>query len=98
MDPNLQFSQDEGEAFARIKLSHSTPYYAQGNGQAEASKKSLKAIIEKMIKDNPRTWHNMLSEALWAYRTSKRVLKASPHMPCLTDMMLFYQWRWQPGP
>lgn len=69
MDPNLQFSQSEGEAFARIKLSHSTPYYAQGNGQAEASKKSLKAIIEKMIKDNPRTWHNMLSEALWAYRT-----------------------------
>ncbi|XP_059654488.1 uncharacterized protein LOC132301233 [Cornus florida] len=32
----------------------STPYYAQGNGQAEASNKVVIEIIEKMIKDKPR--------------------------------------------
>lgn len=24
-----------------------------------------------MVKDNPRVWHELLSEALWAYRTSQ---------------------------
>ncbi|XP_059658862.1 uncharacterized protein LOC132305204 [Cornus florida] len=50
----------------------STPYYAQGNGQAEASNKVVIEIIEKMIKDKPRRWHEALSEVLWAYRNSKR--------------------------
>ena len=26
-----------------------------------------------MLEDNPRDWHIILSETLWAYRTSKRV-------------------------
>ena len=25
-----------------------------------------------MLEDNPRDWHIILSETLWAYRTSKR--------------------------
>ena len=25
-----------------------------------------------MLKENPRDWHKILSETLWAYRTSKR--------------------------
>ena len=25
-----------------------------------------------MLEDNPRDWHRILSETLWAYRTSKR--------------------------
>lgn len=49
-----------------------TSYYAQANGQAEASNKVLIQILEKMIQGNPRDWHNLLSETLWAYRTSKR--------------------------
>ncbi|XP_059659004.1 uncharacterized protein LOC132305373 [Cornus florida] len=55
-----------------IHMSASTPYYAQANGQAESSNKILIEIIEKMIKDKPRMWHETLSEALWAYRNSKR--------------------------
>ncbi|XP_059658640.1 uncharacterized protein LOC132304962 [Cornus florida] len=55
-----------------IHMSTSTPYYAQANGQAESSNKILIEIIEKMIKDKPRRWHETLSEALWAYRNSKR--------------------------
>jgi hypothetical protein len=28
-------------------------------------------IIKKRIKDNPRRWHEKISEALWAHRTSR---------------------------
>ncbi|CAL9019148.1 unnamed protein product, partial [Prunus brigantina] len=37
-----------------IKLVHSTPYYPQSNGQAEASNKVIKGILEKMIEEKPR--------------------------------------------
>jgi hypothetical protein len=57
----------------KIKLLNSSPYYAQANGQAEASNKVLIKIIEKRIKDNPRRWHEKLLEALWAHRTSRHV-------------------------
>ncbi|CAL2247108.1 unnamed protein product [Prunus armeniaca] len=50
-----------------IKLVHSTPYYPQSNGQAEASNEVIKGILEKMIEEKPRAWHDLLPEALWAY-------------------------------
>jgi hypothetical protein len=53
----------------KIKLLNSSPYYAQANGQAEASNKVLIKIIKKRINDNPRKWHEKLSEALRAHRT-----------------------------
>ena len=53
----------------KIKLLNSSLYYAQTNGQAEASNKVLIKIIEERIKDNPRKCHEKLSEALWAHRT-----------------------------
>jgi hypothetical protein len=43
----------------------------QANGQAEASNKVLIMIIKKRIKDNLRTWHEKLSEPLWAHRISR---------------------------
>ena len=46
-----------------IEFTHSTPYYAQGNGQAESTNRVLKGIIERMIEDKPRIWHETLSEA-----------------------------------
>jgi hypothetical protein len=55
----------------KIKLLNSSPYYAQANGQAKASNKVLIKIIKKRIKDNPRRWHEKLSKALWAHRTSR---------------------------
>jgi hypothetical protein len=55
----------------KIKLLNSSPYYVQANGQAKASNKVLIKIIKKRIKDNPRRWHENLSEALWAHRTSR---------------------------
>jgi hypothetical protein len=36
-------------------------------------------IIKKRIKDNPRRWHEKLSKALWAHRTSRhRATKVTP--------------------
>ncbi|XP_062006903.1 uncharacterized protein LOC133724206 [Rosa rugosa] len=51
-----------------IQFIYSTPYYAQCNGQAEASNKIVITLLKKMLAENPRKWH----ETLWAYRTSKR--------------------------
>ncbi|CAL9019058.1 unnamed protein product [Prunus brigantina] len=55
-----------------IKLVHPTPYYPQSNGQVEASNKVIKGILEKMIEEKPWAWQDLLPEALWAYRISKR--------------------------
>jgi hypothetical protein len=55
----------------KIKLMNPSPYYVQANCQAEASNKVLIKIIKKRIEDNPRRWHEKLSEALWAHRTSR---------------------------
>jgi transposase InsO family protein len=54
-----------------IKLLNSSPYYAQANGQVESSNKTLVKLIKKKIEDNPRRWHEVLSEALWAHRISR---------------------------
>ncbi|CAL5375138.1 unnamed protein product [Camellia sinensis] len=50
----------------------STPYYPKGNGQAEATNKSLIRILSKMMDEFGGTWSEQLIVALWAYRTSKR--------------------------
>jgi hypothetical protein len=52
-------------------LLKSSPYYAQANGQAESSNKTLIKLIKKKIEENPRRWHEVLSEALWAHRISR---------------------------
>jgi hypothetical protein len=54
-----------------IKLLNSSPYYAQANGQAESSNKTLVKLIKKKIKDNPRRWQVVLFEALWAHHISR---------------------------
>ncbi|KAK1605163.1 hypothetical protein QYE76_028836 [Lolium multiflorum] len=63
-----------------IKLIRSSPYYAQANGQAEAPNQSLIKLIKRKIDENPRDWHEKLSEALWAYRMSCHgAIKTSPY-------------------
>ncbi|KAK1682013.1 hypothetical protein QYE76_042861 [Lolium multiflorum] len=70
-----KFCEDMG-----IKLIRSSPYYAQANGQAEASNKSLIKLIKRKIDEHPRRWHEVLSEALWAYRMSCHgSIKTSPY-------------------
>jgi transposase InsO family protein len=48
----------------KIKLLKSSSYYAQANGQAESSNKTLIKPIKKKIEENSRRWHEVLSEAL----------------------------------
>ena len=63
------FIGDEMTYFAKdysIQLIISTPFYAQENGQEEASNKVLISILEKMLEDNPKDWHRILSKTVWA--------------------------------
>jgi transposase InsO family protein len=69
-DQGTQFTSSEFRDFAEsmgIKLLNSS-YYAQANGQAEASNKIMIKIIQKKIDQKPKRWHSVLNEALWAYR------------------------------
>jgi hypothetical protein len=50
-----KFTADVG-----IKLIRSSPYYAQPNGQAEASNQSLIKLIKRKIDEHPRCWHKVL--------------------------------------
>ena len=64
------------------QLIWSTLFYVQANGQVEASNKVLIGILKKMLEGNPRDWHKILSETLWAYLTSKRSsIGVSPFSP-----------------
>jgi transposase InsO family protein len=70
-DQGTQFTSLEFREFAEsmgIKLLNFSPYYAQANGQAEASNKIMIKIIQKKIDQKPKRWHSVLNEALWAYR------------------------------
>ena len=51
-----------------IKVLNSSPYYAQANGQAEASNKGIIKLIKQKMEENPRKWHTLLNEALWSYQ------------------------------
>ena len=72
-DQGSMFISEEFGEFAAsmgIKLLNSSPYYAQANGQAEASNKGIITLIKRKIEEQPKRWHTTLSEALWANRMS----------------------------
>jgi ribonuclease HI len=65
-DQGTQFTSSEFREFAEsmeVKLLNSSPYYAQANGQAEASNKIMIKIIQKKIDQKPKRWHSVLNEA-----------------------------------
>jgi hypothetical protein len=73
-DQGASFMSKEVREFAelyRITLHNSSSYYAQTNGQAESSNRTLISLIKKKISNHPKYWHRILSEALWAHRISK---------------------------
>jgi hypothetical protein len=81
-DQGTSFMSKEVREFAelyRIKLLNSSLYYAQANGQTESSNRTFINLIKKKIYDNPKHWHRILSEALWAHIISKHsATKVSP--------------------
>jgi len=64
-DQGTMFTSGEFDEFAigmGIKVLNSSPYYAQANGQAEASNKGIIKLIKGKIEENPRRWHAYIVE------------------------------------
>jgi IS30 family transposase len=56
-DQGTMFTSREFDEFAigmGIKVLNSSPYYAQANGQVEASNKGIIKLIKRKIKENPK--------------------------------------------
>ena len=58
--------------FYQVKHYRSSPYYLQGNRQAEATNKTLIKIISKMSQEYTGGWTMHLPDAFWAYRNSPK--------------------------
>ena len=54
-----------------IRLSCSIHLHIMLRLNAESSNKILIKLIKKKIEENPKRWHEVLSEALWAHRISR---------------------------
>ena len=81
--PGTMFTSEEFRDFATsmgIKLLNYSPYYAQVNGQAEASNQIMIKLIKKKIEEQPRKWYLTVNEALWAYEMACHgSIKSSPY-------------------
>lgn len=53
-----------------IKHGRSTPYYPQGNGQAEATNRVMLKILKKMKHEYRGKWSDHLADVLWACKSS----------------------------
>jgi transposase InsO family protein len=56
-----------------ISLTHSMPYYPQGNGLVKSSNKTLIRIIKKLLTENKKSWDSKLNYALWVDRTNTMI-------------------------
>lgn len=75
IDQGSVFTGREMQGFAKemgFKLLASTPYYAQDNGQVEATNKVIVGLIKKHVGKKPRNWHKTLDQILWACWTSPK--------------------------
>jgi hypothetical protein len=63
-----------------IKHRRSTPYYPQGNGQAEATNRVLLRILSKMVFEYNGGWSMHLLDTLWSYRNSVKTATWVSHL------------------
>ena len=61
---------------AGFKIDHrkTTLYHPQTNGQMERVNETLVSILRKTVMDSKRDWDVKLTAALWAYRTTFKVI------------------------
>ncbi|KAL3683144.1 hypothetical protein R1sor_001166 [Riccia sorocarpa] len=57
-----------------IEHRRSTPYHPQTNGQVERTNGILVNVLKKTVALNPTDWDRKLIGALWAYRTTYKVI------------------------
>ncbi|XP_015168952.1 uncharacterized protein [Solanum tuberosum] len=58
----------------------SSIYHAAANGLVEALNKNLCKLLKKVVSKSKRYWHEIMEEALWAYRTTYRTpTQATPY-------------------
>jgi transposase InsO family protein len=80
----LEITSDKGTHFKnevvgvlndhyKVKQRFSTPYYPQGNGQAQSSNKILLTVLRKVVTDNLTDWDVQLPAVVWAFRTAYKV-------------------------
>ena len=55
-----------------LKHHFSAPYHPEGNGQAEATNKTLLGTLKKRLHQAKRQWVDELPAVLWAYRTTPK--------------------------
>ncbi|KAG7564279.1 Ribonuclease H domain [Arabidopsis suecica] len=65
-------SHSSGRAMGFKIKRYSTPSYPQGNGQAEASNKTILSNLKKRLDARKGGWYDELQPVLWAYRTTPR--------------------------
>ncbi|KAM1343755.1 hypothetical protein ACFX2F_007920 [Malus domestica] len=82
-DNGKQFSNrlmDELCEKYKFKQRKSSMYHAPANGLTEAFNKTLCNLLKKVIGRTKKDWHEKISEALWAYRTTYRTpTQATPY-------------------
>lgn len=62
-----------------FRLVTSTPYYAQENGQVEATSKVIISLIKKHVCKRPKNWNKTLDQILCVCRTSiKEATNSTP--------------------
>ena len=66
-----------------IKHGRSTPYYPQGNGQAEATNRVMLKILKKIKHDYGGKWSDHLANVLWACRSSVKTARIFAIFPSL---------------
>jgi IS30 family transposase len=102
MDQGSSFMSHQVCEFAeslKIKLLNFSPYYAQAYGQSESSNKILLKLIKKKIEENPKRWHEVLSETLWAHHISKHIATKVTPFESSNKILIklikkpFYPWR-----
>ncbi|CAA7041951.1 unnamed protein product [Microthlaspi erraticum] len=74
-DNGSQFISARFEGFCekwKIRLSKSTPRYPQGNGQAEATNKTIHDGLKKRLGEKKGCWADELEGVLWSHRTTPR--------------------------
>ncbi|CAA7034283.1 unnamed protein product [Microthlaspi erraticum] len=74
-DNGSQFISARFEGFCerwKIRLSKSTPRYLQGNGQAEATNKTILDGLKKRLGEKKGCWADKLEGVLWSHRTTPR--------------------------